>query len=146
MNAKSDSSVVYTDETTICEWMEPDAPKDGTGGGRLQKLSPMGWWRYSMLSCLWKQPVLHTCPKIEKLGRIYLVEERLTDDQWIQYSVCCWKWYTEAATANDYEISHINRWRKVLMHLTADQKIKALAATIRATNPHSAKVDGDGRE
>jgi len=67
--------------------------------------------------------------------RLYAVEERLTEGQWLQYSVCCWKWYTEAATANDYEISFLNRWRKVLLHLSAAQKIKALAAAIRVSNP-----------
>src|ERR1700676_711258 len=74
-----------TDEEVICAWMEPNAPKDGTGGAALKKFSPLGWWRYSMVSCLWKQPILQTCAEVEKLGRLWEVEERLTEDQWLGY-------------------------------------------------------------
>lgn len=143
MNAKSDSNVVsLDDEEVICEWMEPDGlskPFDGP-----EEAHPYRWWKWYMRFPAGLQSGQRRHINIDlTLDRLHQVEERLTDGQWLQYSVCCWKWYTEAATGNDYEISHLNRWRKVLIHLTAEQKIKALAATIRATKPHATKDDGD---
>lgn len=129
MNAKTDSGVAFSDREAICALMEPIPELPAYWYGRQR--SPQCWWELTATAgggMAWY-------PDRLTLDRIYEVESQLTDGQWLQYGACCWKWYTEAATANDYEISHLNRWRRTLMHLTSDQKIKALAATIRVTNP-----------
>lgn len=113
-----------TDEEVICEWMEPDAPKDGRTPPRnefqLNKFSPNGWWRYSMLACLWKQPILHTCPPVECLGRLWEVEERLIG---LGYR-------THIAERLSFEV-----WRDAVSaatwHATPAQRIRALAVVLR---------------
>lgn len=106
-----------TDEWIICEWMDPHKD-DGE------------WWVLKNFANFGHSYTL--CTMDLTLDLLYRVEERLTDLQWMQYGACCWKWYTEAETANDYEISHFNRWRRRLMHLSVKQKTAALAVTIRS--------------
>jgi hypothetical protein len=97
-----------TDEEVICEFMEPDAPKDGRTPPRnefqLNKFSPKGWWRYSMVSCLWKQPILIKCSPRERLGYLWEVEERLLElrkMRWVQVELVemdlTWIWHASAA-------------------------------------------------
>lgn len=109
-----------TDAEVICEWMEPDAPKDGAGGARLEKFSPQGWFRYSMLSCLWKRPILVACNEVELLGRIRRVEERIV----------------AAPAPNALKGRYVQELSERvgngdLWFATAEQKIAALAAVIR---------------
>lgn len=111
---------MLSDVEIISEFMEARPPAAEYAVGSQ-------WWRW--LSG--PNAILYICEPLEMLGRLHEVESRLNDKQWLHYGVCCWKWYTEAETANDYEISHLNRWRRLLMHLSPEQKIKALAAVLR---------------
>ena len=114
-----------TDAELICTFMEPHAPKDGTGypSGVLKKFSPEGWWRYSMVSCLWKLPTLTVGSPLESLGRLHLVEERLTERQWRDYQ--------RLLTEPVWSSSNPAVDGKAMIHATAEQKIRALAAVLR---------------
>lgn len=121
------------DADVICRFMEPDAPENGGRPGidALQKYSPLGWWRYSLLACNWKQPIFDRCPEVEKLGRLREVEAKLTNSQRQHYCVlifhfCC----TEARTGNPIEdLLTKNRW--AMIHADAPTKLRCLAAVLR---------------
>jgi len=85
--------------------------------------SPLGWW------CAKQEPevyghwvsILDVCPDLEKLGRLHLIEERLTDEQWEFY-------HDELADAFIRLCGHATARRYT--HATADQKIEALARVL----------------
>lgn len=116
---------VRTDAEVACGFMEPDAPKDGTNqaGGELKRFSPKGWWRYSMVSCLLKQPILDMCAEVEKLGRLYLVEAKLSNEQWDRYDNALGALWT-------VRLKNMPA-RRFLIHASAEEKLTALAAVLR---------------
>jgi hypothetical protein len=131
-----DPGVDLSDAEVICAWLEPNPSLLGSidlvkwHQSRLVGDGGTAWhWEFAPLSL--------------DLDAIRQVEQQLTEDQWLYYGTLCWKWYTEAATTNDYEISLLNRWRKALLHLSAPEKAKALAEVIRYTKPHETNPDGD---
>lgn len=102
-------------------------PKDGkfSPTGELRKFSPDGWWRYSLLACNWKRPILDACPEIEKLGRIHIVESRLTAGQRKAYMADLTGYGDDCA------------WR--LVHAGPEDKIHALAQALRAEGADHAR-------
>lgn len=107
-----------TNTEILCTFMEPNAPENGgvPNVDFLKKFSPFGWWRYSGLSCNWKQPILDNCDQRLLLGLLWEIEERLTDEQWEDYR----KTFDPGLV----------RWFKDYMHATPEQKIQALAAVL----------------
>lgn len=124
-------SATPTDAEVISMFMEPDAPANGGRPGIdvLNKFSPKGWWRYSMLSCNWKQSILTAGPKLEKLGRLHEVEARLADDQWEHY----WMLLDHLEVRKSPYLANHAKLFRIYAHLTAEQKIAALAEVIRQT-------------
>ena len=124
-----------TDEEVICTWMEPNAPKNGVipNSERLNKFSPNGWWRYSMLACCWKQAILITCPEIERLGWLWKVEDRLSDGLWHGYCATFAVEFIDQEVAIESAVNHAAQinWDKMHLHATPAQKIAALAAVLR---------------
>src|SRR5690349_10241206 len=93
------------DPAVICGFMQPKPKK------------PLAWHDTSDDTKWWIYRRKRWIPRPLTLDLIHQVEEELTDEQWLFYGALCWKWYTEALTANDYEISMLNKWRRRLMHL-----------------------------
>jgi hypothetical protein len=87
------------------------------------------WWRPDMDAASagekrWHS-ILDVCPEVEKLGRLHLIEERLTAEQWAQYS--------HAADRFGWGLA-IHYWWEAFKqdaHASAEQKIKALASVLR---------------
>lgn len=110
----------------ICGWMEPDAPPNGgvPGAEVLNEFSPKGWWRYNGLACNWKLPILVACQHQRELfGYLWQVEERLSDEQWVEYI----KYFTKPLW-----------FAKALLHATVEQKAIALAKVIQETKAEKA--------
>lgn len=112
-----------TDDEVICTWMEP-RPKTQTGmiyrfygnsSGIVDSLSTReGWWVCDEV-ILDGEPTTIISPRPLDLDALHEVEARLTDEQWWNYS-------------NNFNMPCDFR---ALIHLSAAQKIKSLAAVLR---------------
>ncbi len=104
-----------TDAEVICGFMEP---KPGVIEARV--ISKGGWWKSrwsSMQYRIWPYD-----DKTDSLDAMHEVEAKLTDEQWIRYR-------REFRVISPPRESH----EECLIHLTAEQKIKALAAVLRGS-------------
>lgn len=108
-----------SDEEIICAWMEP---KPNILAGDCVGL-PHQWWRRVGITSE-VEPVRLT------LDRLHEVEKRLTDAQWRHY---CGLMFQHAKRPDANPIQDLTTaTRKALLHATVAQKIKALAAVLRA--------------
>jgi hypothetical protein len=114
-----EGAMLMSDEETICEFMEskPEMRQDDAV-----------WWRWGWVprigSSLFQPPGYCWLPVRLTLDALHKVEAKLTDEQWDRYS-----------SEFDYPASARNR--KSLLHATAAQKVKALAAVLRSAVPAS---------
>lgn len=94
-----------SDEEVICEWMEPG------------REIPGNWMQYIGWGRGWRPCTL-------TLDRLHEVEARLTDEQWKPYIMKLLPWQS----LNKLYVEQLF----CLLHATAEQKIKALAAVIQS--------------
>lgn len=116
-----------SDEEVICDFVEPLATIDCAAGG---KRSLADWWRRETAwsdTLVWKPWV----PARLTLDALWKVEDRLSEQQRRHYCVLIFHAVcTEARTSNLIEDTMTkNRWP--MIHASAAQKIKALAAVLR---------------
>ena len=107
-----------TDAETICDFMEPRPDKGPFDFHPWLGSTPDGWWLSTSgwdLDATWK-------PRSLSLDALHLVEARLKDEQFWQYVLRLIPRRTMASS---------EAGMRALIHATADQKIKALAAVIR---------------
>lgn len=104
------------DTRIICEFMDR-CPRSTTRS----RDSDSGWWR--LVGCVREDG--EWIPNAIDLNRAHWVEERLTEEQWNRY-------INAFATPIDRRL-RMFAWDRVsaLLHATAADKIKALAAVLR---------------
>jgi hypothetical protein len=109
-----------SDAEVLCGFMEARPMDIPVVGGSV-------WWPLVGNISPTRKPVLEVCHKIEKLGLLHLIEKRLTAEQWVDYfdGLSGQPPREKPPCGYAYELS------KRLIHATADQKIKALAAVLR---------------
>lgn len=103
-----------SDAEIVCEFMEP-RPIDRWGG------NPWRWWTWLGLCPHHMHCDGHPTSAVLTLDRLHEVEARLTDEQWMKY--------TDSLVLRLREDMDGPR---TLIHLSADQKIKALASVLRS--------------
>jgi len=114
-----------SNEEIICTWMEPKPNADETYWYPARP-SPQRWWMVSYgrvreVDGITGEPSWQ--PRFLSLDALREVQDRLIDEQWEQYE----SWLCRIAEPFPPE-----HWPlRVMLHVTALQKIKALAATLR---------------
>lgn len=111
-----------TDEEVICAFMEPKPPD----GAYPRALSDAGWWKVAWSNALQKSQWLPNNDKAASLDALWEVEERLTEEQWGQYCIRAQVDLYDPAWGN-----HPGGMDRPIIHATAEQKIRALAAVLR---------------
>jgi hypothetical protein len=123
----SEARITMSDEEIICQFMEPRPKPRGlsvtatwwTTRTLLTGTGPGGHFGSYQVA-----PLIEICPAGQRLGMLYEVEERLTGEQW------CWY---------EAQLRRITGGTpRQIIHASAAQKIKALAAVLRSS-------DGDAR-
>lgn len=109
----SEPGKLMTDAEVICGWMEP---KPTTMPETL--CTPLGWWECRVVSGKWTWVPTEWASTLDALRE---VEERLTKEQWRAYWDRLVPFEAISGVGSDC----------YLIHLSAEQKIKALAQTIR---------------
>lgn len=133
--ASTKSAVSLSDAEVICSFMEPH-PKALHGGAR----SVGGWWVRAVLhvgmGAAYKQIrqaqdgsrctdiIGPWKPRILTLNECREVQERLTDEQWAEYR----GWFMVEHQLEGHRVP----FGTYLLHATAEQKTKALAAVLRS--------------
>ncbi len=104
-----------TAAAVICTWMEPKSDEPTRSGEH----SPQGWWRARLsMSCKY----LVWVPADLTLDALWEVEDRLTEDQLDNYGYAL----VDVVSESNGRYSDV-----LLIHATAEQKTKALAAGLR---------------
>lgn len=111
---------VMTDAEVICGWMQPKPALRQTEGEWELAIcaTSLGWWLLTTTGYeRGDEPII--VPADLTLDRLREVEARLTEEQWVHYGILM-------------ENRPVGmRLSKALLHASADQKIKALAAVLR---------------
>ena len=128
MNAKSDSSVVVSDQEVICCWMEPKS-LEAPGQTTPKALLGSPWWDWSI--------GFGAFPKPLTLDLLRQVEERLGNNDRLRsaYVYALWNAVEPGPLMSD-------RW--ALIHASAAAKIKALADVLRGLKPHETESASNG--
>lgn len=109
-----------SDEEVICAWMEP-RPETPAVRDWLTRYSDQLWW---VLTDKPDGSPAGWLPGKLTLDRLRLVEERLTEEQWARYGELHFLRAEALCGGRD-------DFRKGMLHASAAEKIRALAAVIR---------------
>jgi hypothetical protein len=115
---------VPSDEEIICAWMEPRPTKSPLRRDELSR----HWWQWNRFDAAWG-------PRYLTLDALWEVEERLTDEQRLDYRESLVAPHRDSGERGLPLV--MLYW--VLLHATPEQKIRALAQVLRSgvENPNA---------
>jgi hypothetical protein len=127
------------DAEVICTWMEPKETRrftDASVFGEV-KTSNGGWWewRSPRTGAAWPGEYIATPGGLD---RLHLVEARLSAEQWIRYrreiQLQIWDAWDgdHPGQLGNLHMTQGELWNK-LLHVTAEQKVAALAIALRTS-------------